>query len=304
MTHQPSLFDDLNHDSSGDVNQDPIHQKVVNVASVPMRSPFRYAGGKTWLVPLVRRWLHERGGAERELIDVFAGGGIVTLTAVFEGLVGRATMVELDEDVAAVWQVILGGDAAWLAQRIVTFELTPESAKAAIAQADRSLRDRAFATIVKNRVNRGGILAPGASFVKYGENGKGIRSRWYPKTLKRRILDIAYHADRIQFIHGDAFAILEQRQDEANAVWFIDPPYVQAGRRLYRYSEIDHPALFQAAAQLAGDFLMTYDNQPEIVALAESHGFEMHTVPMKSTHHARKMELLIGRDLSWIPPGR
>lgn len=29
--------------------------KVVNVASVPQRSPFRYPGGKTWLVPVVRK---------------------------------------------------------------------------------------------------------------------------------------------------------------------------------------------------------------------------------------------------------
>ena len=30
---------------------------IVNVASVPQRSPFRYPGGKTWLVPRLRRWL-------------------------------------------------------------------------------------------------------------------------------------------------------------------------------------------------------------------------------------------------------
>ena len=31
--------------------------RVVNVASVPQRSPFRYPGGNTWLVPYVRLWL-------------------------------------------------------------------------------------------------------------------------------------------------------------------------------------------------------------------------------------------------------
>jgi DNA adenine methylase len=71
-----------------------------------------------------------------------------------------------------------------------------------IAQADESLKSRAFATIIKNRVNRGGILANGASFIKNGENGKGITSRWYPETLRRRILAIAQVKDKIDFIEG------------------------------------------------------------------------------------------------------
>jgi DNA adenine methylase len=83
-------------------------------------------------------------------------------------------------------------------------------------------------------------------------------------------------------------------------VYFIDPPYVKAGQRLYRYSEIDHEALFRQAARLAGDFLMTYDNHPEIRELAEQFGFEVRAVAMKSTHHAKMTELLIGRDLSWL----
>ena len=78
-------------------------QKIVNVATVPQRSPFRYAGGKTWLIPRIRQWLYHSGGLGKELIEPFAGGGIVSLTAVIENLVDRATMVEKDEGVAAVW---------------------------------------------------------------------------------------------------------------------------------------------------------------------------------------------------------
>ncbi|NEO71463.1 hypothetical protein [Moorena sp. SIO3H5] len=69
---------------------------------------------------------------------------------------------------AAVWQVILGGGAEWLAETIVNFNLTPQNAKQAIDSANESLESLAFATIVKNRVNRGGILADGASFMKNG----------------------------------------------------------------------------------------------------------------------------------------
>jgi DNA adenine methylase len=274
--------------------------QIVNVASVPKRSPFRYAGGKTWLVPRARLWLTKRAGADTELIELFAGGAIISLTAACEDLVKQATLVELDEGVAAVWEVIFGGDAEWLTKRIMTFDLTPASAREAIALADRSKRDLAFATIVKNRVNRGGILADGASFVNYGENGKGIRSRWYPTTLKRRIQEIARVSHKLRIIHGDAFEVCIANEQRTDVVYFIDPPYVKAGQRLYRYSEIDHDALFDRVARLCGDFLMTYDDHPEVRELAARFGFEMRSVPMKTTHHDKKMELLIGKDLSWM----
>lgn len=297
---QKSLFDPLDGKPATKAASVARGSHVTNVASVPMRSPFRYPGGKTWLVPQIRRWLAARGGPEKELIELFAGGGTVSLTAVFERLVGHATLVELDEDVAAVWQTIIHGDAEWLANRIVRFDLTPESARSAIAQREGSIRDRAFATIVKNRVNRGGILAEGASFVKHGENGKGIQSRWYPTTLKRRIMEIHQLKERFSFIWGDAFTVLRKNLERDDALFFIDPPYVKAGGRLYTHSEIDHLALFELAYRAKGDFLMTYDNHPEIQGFALEYGFDIRLVPMKTTHHAEKFELLIGRNLDWV----
>src|SRR5438034_7382068 len=94
---------------------------VVNVASVPQRSPFRYPGGKTWLVPLFRRWVSNVGYKPRYLIEPFAGGGIISLTALFENLTERALMVEIDEQIAAVWQTVANGECEWLAKRILNF---------------------------------------------------------------------------------------------------------------------------------------------------------------------------------------
>jgi DNA adenine methylase len=273
---------------------------IVNIASIPQRSPFRYAGGKTWLIPRIRQWLYRHGGPGKELIEPFAGGGIVSLTAVMENLVDRAIMVEKDEGVAAVWTIILNGGAAWLANQIIQFQLTPESARAAIRNANESLESLAFATIIKNRVNRGGILADGASFIKNGENGKGITSRWYPETLKKRILEIDKIKQRIQFIQGDAIEVCEQNSARDNTVYFIDPPYIKAGRRLYRYSQLDHAHLFQVATRLQGDFLMTYDDSEDVIKMANDCEFATKLIAMKSTHHAKKTELLIGRNLDWL----
>lgn len=213
----------------------------------------------------------------------------------------------MDKQIAAVWQTILGGDAEWLAKRLLTFELTPESAKAELARKPHSHREFAFQTILKNRTAHGGILAEGAGILKNGENGKGILSRWYPQTIGKRITNIELVANRIEFIHGDAFDVLERFQKEREAVFFIDPPYTaggkRAGSRLYTHSEIDHERLFSLCEKLRGDFLMTYDNAEEVCELAEQHGFETKPVAMKNTHHTEMDELLIGRNLDWVEDG-
>jgi len=272
----------------------------VNVAQVPQRSPFRYPGGKTWLIPYARQWLRSLGQPVAHLLEPFAGGGIVSLTAVFEGLVKRATMVELDEDVAAVWHTIFNGDVPSLTKRMMTFQPSPDSVRRVLAHPPTSVGQRAFATIVRNRVARGGILAPGAGLVKRGENGRGLSSRWYATTLCRRILAIAAFRNRIHFIEGDGLDILRAYARQPDCAFFIDPPYTVAGRRLYKYSEIDHPRLFDLALSLRGDFLMTYDDAEEIRALAASHGFQTRVITMKTTHHTAKRELLIARAMDWL----
>jgi len=58
-----------------------------------------------------------------QLIEPFAGGGMVSLTSAAEDIVDHVTMVEIDEDVAAVWQTILDGEHwVWLNHEIETFD--------------------------------------------------------------------------------------------------------------------------------------------------------------------------------------
>ncbi len=273
--------------------------RAVNVSTVPQRSPLRYPGGKTWLVPYIRAWLGSLDPRPRELVEPFAGGGIVSLTAVFEDLVDRAMMVELDDDVAAFWETVINGDGQALADDVASFRMSLESVRAVLARPCQSQRERAFAVLLRNRVQRGGILAPGASLMKNGENGKGISSRWYPETLARRTRDIVALRHRITFVHGDGMAVLQLNAHRRDAVYFIDPPYTVAGRRLYAHHDVDHGGLFDLATMLQGAFLMTYDSTEEIQRLARDHGFATLQVPMTNTHNVTKTELLIGRDLNW-----
>ena len=290
MINQMTLFD---------IGEKNIGQSITNVASVPQRSPFRYPGGKTWLIPTFRQWIKQENKTIKLLIEPFAGGGIVSLTTAFEKLAEHITMVEMDEEIAAVWEVILNSKNKWLADKIFSYDLTPANIKFELDNPNKQLHDIAFCTILKNRVSHGGIIAKGSGMIKSGENGKGIASRWYPKTLRDRILAISYVKDKINFISGDAFEVLEQNINNEMAYFFIDPPYTVAGKRLYTYSNINHERLFKLTAQLKGKFMLTYDDTIEIRQLADKYNLQYRTIPMKTTHHLEKNEIIIADNFTW-----
>lgn len=290
MAEQLSIF--------GQLEDKRQQTKVVNVASVPQRSPFRYPGGKTWLIPTVREWLRQES-TKKELIEPFVGGGIVSLTAAFENLADHITMVELDEEVAAVWEVILNGKNEWLAEKILNFNLTHENVNKEFSNQFKETKDIAFCTILKNRVSHGGIIAKGSGMLKNGENGKGIASRWYAKTFADRIRAINYIKHKISFFQTDAFKIIEENIENKNSYFFIDPPYTIAGKRLYTYFNIDHEKLFYLTSKIQGKFMLTYDDTVEIRAFANKYHLDFRTIPMKTAHHMEKNEIIISDNFDW-----
>lgn len=272
---------------------------VVNVASVPQYSPFRYAGGKSWLVPYIRAWLASLPKPSH-FIDAFAGGGSVGLAVAFENLAGAVWLNEIDRDVSAVWSACVFDRYGRLPRLIREFDMTHANLAAALATPDPDRIGLAFQTILRNRTNFSGILAPGVGTTR------DVKARWYPETVARRIEAINAMNGVISPRSQDALSLMRQARLNAGfTTWFIDPPYTagngkRAGRRLYTHNEVDHDELFKLAADLHGDFLMTYDDDPDVVDLAIKHGFEVEPVPMKSNHHRVVNELLIGNELTWL----
>ncbi|MCC6895107.1 MAG: DNA adenine methylase [Anaerolineae bacterium] len=272
---------------------------------MPHRSPFRYPGGKTWFIPTLRKWLSTLSITPTIFIEPFAGGAIVGLTTAFENLSHKVLLVELDNLVASVWETLIVSEKAnWLADQIVSFDFTAENVNQVLETPAKTTEELAFQTIIKNRVNHGGILANGAGKLKLGENNKGLGSRWYPETLQKRIRDIVSVRSRLNFVHGDGISIIQNYVNDPNAAFFIDPPYTidgkKAGSRLYNHSDIDHEELFRISSSVLGNLLMTYDDTPTIRRLATYYGLEVRSISMKNTHHNYQSELIIGRNLDWL----
>lgn len=270
---------------------------AVNVSCVKQRSPLRYPGGKTWLVPHIKEWLKNPVDL---LVEPFAGGGIVSLTAVMDNLAQHAIMVELDRDISSFWRTALEYPEE-IIQRIRTFTPTRADVERIALKLPETVQDQGFRTLVLNRTRRGGILASGSSYIRRGENNGGICSRWYPDTLIFRLKSISEHSDRLRFYEGDGLRKLESLCSQKGAAFFVDPPYTadggkRAGTRLYTHNSVDHERIFSILADSNANFLMTYDSSPKVRELVNRYDFDAVSVEMKTANHKRMTELVITRD--------
>jgi DNA adenine methylase len=264
-------------------------------------SPLRYPGGKTWLIPEVRSWLSSIPHRV-QFIEPFAGGASCGLAIAKDGLADVVVLGELDENVAALWSLLINGsddDVMWLCGRIAEFELTRDNVRVVIDGDTNTRREVAFRVLLHNRCSRGGLTNARAGLLQEGERGLGLGSRWYPDTLVNRINSIR-SLDNLRFRAGDAFELITKFSRDTDKAFFVDPPYSlgtkAAGRRLYRHHEIDHEKLFRLCADLRSPVMMTYPDDPAVIDLAERYGFTFRRVPMRSTHHVEHFELLLTKD--------
>jgi DNA adenine methylase len=276
-----------------------IKKKPVNVSKVRQLSPFRYPGGKTWLVPEVKKWINRLPQKPTIFVEPFVGGGIISLTVAAEKLAEKIVMIELDHEVSSVWKTILE-EPEYLCSKIESFRINRDNVEDVLNKEPENTYELGFKTIVKNRTHHGGKLAPGASLVKLGENGKGLKSRWYPKTLIKRIRAISLISDRIEFHEGDGFDFINDYKSDKEVLFFADPPYTlggkKAGRRLYLHNEVNHIQLFEEMADIQGQFIMTYSDSKEAKKLARRFSFNITKIPMRNTHNNVTYELFITKD--------
>lgn len=212
------------------------------------------------------------------------------------GLADQVVLVERDPDVASVWKVILGDRWHELTSQILAFRMGRKRVLEVLDSDDEDVVARAFRCVLRNRVQRGGILSPTAGLLRNGEQGRGLRSRWYPETLAARIGVIHQLRNRIQFVEGDAFRVLPKFMRKSDCAFFVDPPYTANGKgpglRLYRFAQIDHEKLFRLLSQLNGACFVTFHSSTSVKRIGEHFGFTSSTTRMRTTHHIHRRELV------------
>src|SRR5699024_145898 len=139
---RPSFADPDMAETLSEAAKTLSHKKPVNVSRVRQLSPFRYPGGKTWLIPVIREWFQSFETTPKLLLESFAGGAIGELTAAAEGRAEPVRLVELDDDMAAVWNLTLHGsdqDFQKFLSSITTLEFTTENVREIIDASPRAI---------------------------------------------------------------------------------------------------------------------------------------------------------------------
>lgn len=227
----------------------------------------------------------------RVAVEPFCGGATVGLSLLSNGLADYLVLAEKDERVHSFWNRVLTDPA--FADKIRDFECTDENVEDVAAHPNDDL---AFWVLIKNRCAFGGMLDAG--LLRKGLKDRagaymGVRSKWNPIELERRVRSVYEMRNRIELL-TDAFDALEKYPE---AFAFIDPPYTasskSAGHGLYRESELNHDRLFDILAARSGHWVATYDDCPEVRALADGRFLSVESVPMRTTRAIQKYELVI-----------
>ncbi len=235
-------------------------------------SPLRYPGGKACLASYVECFILENRFAGATLYEPYAGGASISLTLLSRNVIDRCVLVERDPLVYAFWKAARDHPrelarkiktatisvAGWRYHRRYLRWLKPQS---------DNVVAMGFAGLFLNRCNFSGILDAGPIGGMEQASAYEIGCRFDRHRLTRQLDQIAKLRRRISVRFGDGLAFLRRnarKLRDQRAIAYIDPPYVQQGSRLYRYSytEADHRSLATYLDSNPFPWLVSYDNHP------------------------------------------
>lgn len=266
---------------------DPQTQGVKKKTSLRKRlSPLRYPGGKSKVIDELYETLDEsRLGM---FVELFAGGASFGLSLLESGKTQRLLLNDADPLVANFWDIAVHHTDELIEK--INGKDNPDPDKFYHYRADlNDLRDAcmkqgktvifdsalnwrvytAYRFLVINRLSFGGLQTSGLL------NQREYLQRWHPNTLVKRLENIKALRSKIFVRCEDATRLLLEELGwmPDNTTIFVDPPYFEAGIKLYPFGFKDgHTALAETLnlfyRQYPGpNIVITYDDVPEIRAL-------------------------------------
>lgn len=275
-------------------------------------SPLRYPGGKARLAGLLKALIELNGLEGCEYVEPFAGGAGAALELLKSGMVSHIHLNDADRRLYAFWRAVLFEPDRFTEQlRKVQLSLAEWQRQRAVCQGWRrnKLFDIGFAAFYMNRCNRSGVLSGAGPIGGYQQSGKwSLGVRFSRDSLSRRVFEVSKLAPHVSLTNLDALEFLKSRLPHGaarrNFLVYLDPPYVDNGKRLYlnAYAESDHRALQRYLSnQKSLPWVMSYDDCDLIRSLYA--GYQVNTMPLQYSLQVKRKatELLIAPEHVALP---
>ncbi|WP_343520800.1 DNA adenine methylase [Sphingomonas sp.] len=262
-------------------------------------TPFRYPGGKAFLADALEERIRQLPVAIDTYAEAYAGGAGAAIELLARGAVQRVVLNDFDRRVFAAWWAILNHTEEFI-DRIKSTPVTLDNwwACRALVEENDAEADRfelGFATYFLNRTNRSGVIIGAGPIGGYNQTGKWlIDARWYAETMTRRVRWLGERRDSIELHNADGLQFLRGFDtDQAQSTFFfIDPPYVVAGKKLYfdAMSDLKHRDLahFLTTPGAVPHWLVTYDDCQLITDAYRTASIER--LPVKYSLHRKRTE--------------
>lgn len=234
-------------------------------------SPFRYPGGKAFFASELHRALLALPNGLKSYLEPYAGGAGAAIRLLGANSVDVIYLNDADARVYQAWRAMTGENTRF----VEAVQRTPVSLdswwrfKHVVDNPDEATDEfeLGFATFFLNRTNRSGIVRGAGPIGGYSQAGNWkLDVRFNRDAMVQRVKWIGQNADRIILSNMDGLQFVKSTSsviDLDRSLYFIDPPYVSAGSRLYLngMTTRDHRVLgAYLCAGVIPNWIVTYDD--------------------------------------------
>lgn len=266
-------------------------------------SPFRYPGGKAFLYKYLIGRLNALPEGPRYYAEPFCGGAGAAAILLKLGAVEQIHLNDADPKVFSAWRSIIE-EPDRFAEAILTTPIDLEtwhSCRKAVEGGCDPGFELGFATFFLNRTSRSGIVVGSGPIGGYDQRGNWkIDARFNREALADRVRWLGSMRERIRLTQEDALTFIARsgaRLPLDQTLFFVDPPYVTAGGRLYlnAMNEGKHIALSDMLQDGSLPYwVLTYDDHPLIRRLYGDRPIEDLAVTYSLQNKRKEREVLIG----------
>jgi len=229
-------------------------------------TPFRYAGSKNKMLPILMEHLSPLLSKSNSFCDVFIGGGSVLLEVAAKYPTIKLFGNDKDKWVSSFWSIVASDDTQKLDELIRRLEAQPTIElfyKLRETPATTDI-DYAYRALFFNRTCFSGILSSGPIGGREQKSKYKVDCRYNFQKLKKKILECnKLLIGRTTIDNVDVMSYYALKDE--SCVAYCDPPYVAAGKMLYpEYMTIKQHEQFSKIILSRKKWVLSYDNSDVI----------------------------------------